>query len=395
MKVGMLTASMSSAGGGVASAIAALADGLSGLGDAVEIFASASDPSVEESTSRSGVALRVLPVVGLGSFGFQPGLGQALERAKPDILHLHGLWMYPSVAAMRWSGSPRIISPHGMLDPWALRNSGWKKQIAGAVYERRNLDGAACLHALCKAEALAIRRYGVRGHVAIVPNGVDCAPAERSYPKPEWMERIPEAARILLFIGRIHPKKGLPALLDAFHLLKGNESEGWHLVIAGWDQVDHQSELVAKTQELGLAGRVHFIGPQFGVEKFATFAAADAFILPSLSEGLPMAVLEAWSFAMPVLMTPECNLPEGFDADAALQIGTAPDSIADGLRRLFRMDDHGRMELGARGRRLVSERFEWSRIAKQMHALYDWILGGGEKPGFVEPTSNSGFNHAP
>jgi poly(glycerol-phosphate) alpha-glucosyltransferase len=132
-----------------------------------------------------------------------------------------------------------------------------------------------------------------------------------------------------------------------------------------------------------LQHHVHFVGPQFGAEKAATFSGADAFVLPSLSEGLPMAVLEAWAHGLPVLMTPGCNLPEGFSFGAGVEMTPAPDAIADGLRTLFAMSDAERSRMGERGRRLVAERFAWPRVAEQMLAVYRWVLGQGPMPDSV------------
>jgi glycosyltransferase involved in cell wall biosynthesis len=118
----------------------------------------------------------------------------------------------------------------------------------------------------------------------------------------------------------------------------------------------------------------------FDERRTAAYHHADAFVLPSLSEGLPMAVLEAWSYAKPVLMTPECNLPEGFAAGAALRIGAHENEIAAGLRQLFEMNENDRVAVGARGRALVAEKFSWPKIGQQMRKVYQWVLGGGAPP---------------
>src|SRR5439155_24090855 len=113
------------------------------------------------------------------------------------------------------------------------------------------------------------------------------------------------------------------------------------------------------------ASSVAFLGPRFGAEKNACYRACDAFILPSFSEGLPMAVLEAWAHAKPVLMTPECNLPEGFAAGAALEIGSSPEGIAAGLKQLIEMNQDDHRALGDRGRTLVATKFSWPQIGEQ------------------------------
>ena len=175
----------------------------------------------------------------------------------------------------------------------------------------------------------------------------------------------------------------------------------WVLAIAGWDQGDHEAKLKRLATELGIpwadtrekaatpASLLHpqpsllFLGPQFKDAKAACYAACDAFILPSFSEGLPMVVLEAWAYAKPVVMTPECNLPAGFAASAALKIETNVESITPALTELFRLSPTQLRTLGANGQRLVREQFTWDSIAGQLKATYEWMLGGGARPGWM------------
>jgi poly(glycerol-phosphate) alpha-glucosyltransferase len=125
---------------------------------------------------------------------------------------------------------------------------------------------------------------------------------------------------------------------------------------------------------------VVFLGPQFGEDKAACYRNCDAFILPSFSEGLPMVVLEAWAYGKPVLMTPECNLPEGFATGAAIRIETSVDGIAQGLNELFRTPHSALRTLGDNGLRLVREQFAWPKVAAEMKSVYEWVLGGGPRP---------------
>jgi poly(glycerol-phosphate) alpha-glucosyltransferase len=161
------------------------------------------------------------------------------------------------------------------------------------------------------------------------------------------------------------------------------EESGWRLIIAGWDQLGHQAELQALAAEPHSDSRIEFVGPQFGEAKSALFRKASAFILPSLSEGLPMSVLEAWSWRLPVLMTTNCNLPEGSKAGAAIMMEPDMEDISKALAELFSMDRIEREAMGARGRRLVEEKFQWARVAEQMTQVYDWVLGRGPRPACV------------
>jgi poly(glycerol-phosphate) alpha-glucosyltransferase len=208
----------------------------------------------------------------------------------------------------------------------------------------------------------------------VIPNGVDLPDVGEINAKTQ-----PANRKTLLYLGRLHPKKNISNLIRAwnetFNSQRGS-GDRWVLAIAGWDQGGYESEL----KHIAAGPSVVFLGPQFGADKSEFYRTCDAFILPSLSEGLPMAVLEAWAHAKPVLITPECNLPEGFEANAALRIGTTPEEIAAGLKVLREMSDNDRSQMGNRGRALVSTRFAWARIGEQTRDVCDWVLGAGATP---------------
>ncbi len=385
MKVAFLTASLSRRAGGLLPIMRELPGELSRVGLRLTVFGLRDEYTDEDAASWNGAEIRTYEVAGPRSFGYAPLLWRGLKALDADLVHTHGLWMYPSVVSLRWArsrGKPCLISPHGMLDPWALRHSAWKKRLAGWLYEDRNLGGAACIHALCEAEAASVRAYGLRNPVCVIPNGVDVPENARAF-APGWADGVPEQAKVLLYLGRLHPKKGLPNLLRTWGSLLPAARREWVLVVAGWDQGGHEAELKRMGRELGLGNSVVFVGPQFGEQKEASFGRADAFVLPSFSEGLPVTVLEAWAYGLPVLMTPQCNLPEGFQASAALRIEPDPESIGRGLVELLGMSDAERREMGRRGRRLVEGKFSWPRIAAEMKSVYEWVLGGGPKPDSV------------
>lgn len=384
--VGLLTASLSRRAGGLYDATRHLAGSLHNPPLEVQVFG-LTDPDTSRDREGWGqLPVQTFAVRGPRFFGYAPALAPALSAANLDLLHVHGLWMYPSAASHRWrqrQQKPIIITPHGMLDPWAVRNARWKKRLAGWLYENAHLRGAACLHALCASEADAIRTYGLRNPICIIPNGIDSPPDLPANPPP-WAASLPADAKVLFYLGRLHPKKGLSHLLRAWAAVRSASGQAaWHLVIAGWDQGGHEAKLKTQAQQLGISTCVHFVGPQFDAAKHASYRYAEAFVLPSLSEGLPMTVLEAWSHSLPVLMTPQCNLPEGFQAQAALRIDPEPERIAPRLAALFAMPDHERTAMGERGQALVAQRFTWPHIAQQMLSVYRWVLGQGEKPDCV------------
>lgn len=409
-----LLESVSRADGGIFEAECALQRELfSGQGIQVDVVGLEDRFTTQDVARWLPLKANAVKTSGPGAVGYSPDLLSALDP-KADLLYAATLWKYPSWAALQWAeqtGKPMMAAPHGSLDAWALRNAAWKKRIAAALFKNRQLRKATCLRALCQSEADAFRAYGLTQPIAIIPNGVALPKVEQEMGDGRWEiggHTQPSTPRTLLFLGRIHPKKGLPNLIRALKKALDArpstlDSCKWQLVIAGWDQGGHEAELMQLCQELGLSFShkmhkehkaeatsafslqfsVFFHGPAFGKEKEDLLRRADAFILPSFSEGLPMSVLEAWSYRLPVVMTPECNLPEGFSADAAFRIETSGESIAEGLRTLFSMNEADLISMGDKGRELVKARFTWQTVAALMREVYDWMLGGGSAPGCV------------
>jgi glycosyltransferase involved in cell wall biosynthesis len=388
MKIGFLVGSVSREAGGLFQSVRGLAKAVASADATPNVFGISDEKSTVDSLEWRPLSVHTFQPR-FRAWGYSNQLLPSLLRADLDILSTHGLWKYCSVASHQWhrrTGRPYIVHPHGMLERWALQNAKWKKQIAALLYENTHLRDAACLRALCEAEAQSIRAYGMRNPVCIIPNGVDLPDlVESSALEVESLpfQKFAQGRKVLLYLGRLHPKKNVANLVRAWKQTLESHPltpENWVLVIAGWDQGGYERELKKLSSDDGLPASVSLLGPLFGQEKEAAYRVCDAFILPSLSEGLPMAALEAWAYAKPVLMTPECNLPEGFAAGAALQVGTTPEQIAAGLKQLAEMSDDDRRAMGACGRTLVATKFSWPQIGEQMRSVYDWVLGGGATP---------------
>lgn len=369
MKIVFLTASTSRAAGGLYFTITELTKSLLAKGMDVTVVGLDDEYSADDRAGFGDVPVipyrRVdLPI--LRTFGYSTNLMSLLEEIKPDIIHLQGLWMYHSWAALkykkRYPDTKVVVEPHGMLDPWALDNSSWKKKAVGHLFEYENLKTADCIHALCKSEEDSIRAFGLSNRIEIIPNGINIVKCH---------ER--NKSNIIQYIGRIHPKKGLDVLIEAVRLIsQSNRSllSNWIVRIAGWDQNGYQCELEQKVSKYGLENFIQFSGPRFGQEKELDLVKSKAFILPSFSEGLPMSILEAWSYGLPVLMTEFCNLPEGFNADAALKIEPTPMSVASGLMEIMLAGEERINVMGDNARRLVADSFSWDKIADKTIDLY-------------------------
>lgn len=314
--------------------------------------------------------------------GFSTDIHHLIKNQHANIIHQQGIWMYYSYATLRYKKTnPQckvIIEPHGMLDPWAIRNSSWKKKIVGHLFEYKNLHSADCIHALCHSEYESIRKFGLKNPVAIIPNGINI-PTTPQYNRSH-------KKKILLYIGRIHPKKGLKELILGLAKIRKKKPilfDSWEIRIAGWDQNGHASELKSIVDANGLNNDIKFIGSVYGEKKEEELCKANAFILPSFSEGLPMSVLEAWAYELPVIMTDFCNIPIGFETNSAIHIEPNPQNISETLIHFFQQEDTCIEEMGKNGKHLVAKSFTWNIIAKQTFELYNYLLGKGNKPDFV------------
>lgn len=371
VRIGMLAGSATTAFGGVSQAMQSLSRALAGRGNVdIEVFTLRRDAGA--TLDFGDIPVHVAPVIGPRGFGYAPELLAMLLRRDLDCLHVHGVWMYLSVAARRWhaaTGRPYIVSPHGMLDEWAMQSRSLKKRAARLLYEDAHLGGAACLHALCESEQRSIRRLGFDAPIRVVPNGVDRL-AETGL-LPAWRQAYGANAKVLLFLGRVTPKKQLAELLEAWRQVSPlAAATSWRLVIVGPADPGYGEALAAIVERAALADSVELAGPAYGEARAAAFRAADAFILPSLSEGLPMGALEALSCGLPALLTPQCNLPEAEAAGAAIGIAPDAEGIVAGLIRLFNMTPAARRAMGESGRRLIAERFDWNATAAAFEDIY-------------------------
>lgn len=366
-RIGLLTASASRLGGGVFEAVVAQAELIREIGAVPVVVALDDEHGSADEARFGGSEVWRLPVSGPRQVGYAPDLVKRLHAARLDCLHLHGIWMYPSRAGALWAGAtgrPYLISPHGMLDPWITARGRWKKALARIGYERASWRAAHAFHALTGREAADIARETGRIDSLIIGNP---GPPVAATPLRPRDPRI-------LFISRIHPKKNLGALVAAWRGLTGAGAlpPGASLTIAGWGE---PADVAAF--EAGLAGAppsLRFIGPCFGADKERELALARFVILPSLSEGLPMTLLEAWAAGTPSLQSSECNLPEGLTAGAALDCGMDEQSIGAALSAALTMPAERWQAMAEAARRLAGERFSRAAIARQWDAAYSGLL---------------------
>jgi glycosyltransferase involved in cell wall biosynthesis len=310
--------------------------------------------------------------------GWSAGYGKVLKATEADILHTHGLWQHPSWAALAWKrryGKPHVVSVRGMLEPWAWQHKAWKKRPVWWLWEQWNLQSASLLHATSEQEARSLRERGLTAPIAVIPNGVDLANAEKL--KTEMLKRDP---RMALYLSRIHPKKGLPLLLEAWTKV---QPENWVLNIVGPDEGGHLAELKRQVTVLGLVNRIRFSDALTGDAKEAAFRNSELFILPTHSENFGIAVAEAMAHGLPVITTHGAPWKLLEEESCGWWVPVSVDGIAAALDDATRRSPEVLTAMGERGRAVVAERFAWDRIAGEMIACYEWLLGRGPRPGCV------------
>jgi glycosyltransferase involved in cell wall biosynthesis len=317
--------------------------------------------------------------------GPETSIEEAVRSA--TIVHLHGLWQAQTRRGARAAIAARVpylIAAHGMAEPWALRHKYWKKRIYLALVEARNLRRASCLHALSRPEIGHLRAIAPWAPVGFVPNGVDLASFDGLPPRSTLEDEYPELTGkfVLLFYARLHAKKGLDLLAEALRRVAPAHPD-LHLLLAGNDE-GALAPFRARMEEIGMARRMTYLGHVSGERAREAWAASDAFILPSYSEGFSMAILEAMACRLPCLFTTACHFSEAALAGAAVVVEPTSGDVARGLRELLDRGPDERTELGRIGRRLVERDYTWDRQAHRLASIYQWLVGGGTAPDCVE-----------
>ncbi len=307
---------------------------------------------------------------------FRAAMTEALRDA--DALHIHRVWetCVPAAAtAARKRGVPYVISPHGMLHPWSLRQSRWKKRVAFALGYRRAIAGAAVLHALNAEERAAVDSLHFGPDVRVVPNGIWPGVVDRLPPLGRFRAAHPELGDrpFVLFLARLHHKKGPDVMVDALQRVAARDAD-LRVVMAGED-FGSLEPTRQRAQAAGVADRLLLPGALYGEQKWAALRDASIFCLPSRQEGLPMGVLEAMAAGVPPVITPQCNMPEVAEREAGLVVPLDADAVAEAWLRLLREPDL-RERQAAAGRQLVADRFTWPSVAQQMVKVYEHAHAG-------------------
>jgi glycosyltransferase involved in cell wall biosynthesis len=381
--------------GGIPHIVQGLAEALISLGHPCQVLATSAGGArnlpvkLEEPTAYEGVPIIYTQRWRNNSYFYAPFLRKHLEALAPayDIALVSGGWGYINMAArltLPDSGLPYVVNPQGLFDPWAFRHKYLKKLLYWHLVEKRNYARAAGIVAMTDTEAAQIKGYVNEVPVRTIPNGVNLKHFQRLLGREELERSFPPLADspYILFISRLHPKKGLDLLFPAFqrllNLCRKEDSPQPNLVVAGDGEQKYKRDLENLVQRLKIANHVMFTGLVTGDAKLALLQHCSFMVLPSRGEGLPMAVLETMACRKPVIITPGCYVPEVGRTGAGLEVELEVEPLAQAMRRLW--NNPGlRREMGEKALTLVREKFTWEKVAKQTVQFCDHLLVRGRR----------------
>lgn len=368
--------------GGPSRSVPNLCIGLKDVGIDCEVLTYHSGNPNDKKLNEKNISIRFLPI--------EKGLVKRLLRknfvlpngiSQETVVHIQHIWslsMHRIAHDCRKKKIPYLISPRGSLTEWAMNEKRWKKRLGMAIYQMNDLQQASCIHVTAEAELDDVRRLGLDNPVAIIPNGINID----NYPQKEYGKKE-KTERVLLFLSRIHPKKGLPMLLQAWKELPQDMTEGWRIDIVGEGDTNYSLDDFKKEVALYPEVPVNIVGPKYGVDKIDCYHNADLFILPSYSENFGMVIAEALCCGLPVITTTGTPWKMIEENGCGWWVEPTIDGIKKGLMDSLSLSNSELESMGIKGRQMVVDSFSIASVAKKFKQLYQWILAGGEKPEFV------------
>ena len=280
---------------------------------------------------------------------------QLLNDIKPDVVHVNCCWQPESAIIQKWSsnkGIKTVYSPHGMLEPWIVQRHYWTLKVpALLLYQKEAIKKSDAIHATAESERKNLLKLGYNKNVIVIPNGIDISEIKI---KNSWKK-----TKTLLFLSRIHVKKGIDLLINAVTQLKN---------LAEQKRVDNI---------------VKFIGGVYGDTKWDLYHKADFFVLPTYSENFGIVVAEALACGTPVITTEGAPWGELNTWNCGSWVECSQKAITNAIRDALNATDEELQTMGQNGRRLMEEKYSVESIAEKMKSLYEWILGKSDKPDFV------------
>lgn len=304
----------------------------------------------------------------------------------PKIIHQHGVFMPLSILSIILSiYSKIIINPHGLLEPEKFNRSKIKKKIVLFLYEKFNLKRSHCLVACSKKEANSLKKMFPNKPISIIPNGVDEVLLNEKINDEEILNfkkkfSIPINKKILLFLSRIHPWKGLILLLNVINDMQSEfRNNNWIFLIAGSNENDHLDEIISIINEKKINDIVYVIGPQYSKNKIISYEMSSCYVLPSKGENFGITIIEAMSRSKPVITTTNTPWSDLNNYSCGWWINRNKHEFKNVLINLLSSSDDKLKKMGSNGKKLVIEKYTWNIISQQFIDLYNWVLNDYDK----------------
>lgn len=378
MKIAQVTTSIDSTYGGIARSVVHTIEALLGLKKLqVSLYCLQSlTPIKKFFKSKVGT----LDFCNATYMGYSKELNTYLKEGEFNLFHGQGLWQLPvhqMAKIARRLNVPYIITPRGMLEPWSLRQKRIKKKIALKLYQYNDLKKASCLHATAPMEAESIRDLGLKNPIAIIPNGI---PLEDF--KTKDFDKA-NASKNILFLSRIHPKKGIELLIEAWNQLPPKLTQDWSIDIIGNGDTDYIAKLRESIALLGLSNSIQIKDPLDGQTKMKAYQNAQLFVLPTYSENFGVVVAEALACGTPVITTTGTPWEDLETHECGWWINIGVEALKSTLEKALQLPPEQLAQMGIKGRQLIEKKYSMQAVAQQMYELYEWILKRKEKPTFV------------
>lgn len=336
-----------------------------------------------------GCRIQFFPYVHqLGEYKFSWSLSRWLYShvSNYDLVHVQAIFTYPSLlayCACYRHQVPYIVAPHGMLEPWAMSYKQLKKRLYYSFVEKLGLESANALHMTATPEAQRAADLKLGSPQVVIPNGIHRRDFDDLPTSETFLQCFPalRGKQLILFLGRIDPKKGLDLLAPAFARVHQLFPEA-HLVVAGPDNIGFLSTAEEYFSRAGCLDAVTFVGMLMGELKMSALAAADIYVAPSHSEGFSMSVLEAMASGLPCVITTGCNFPEAATANAARVVNINAMEIADAIITYLE-DPLSAAVVGEWARKFIFEHYTWDKVATKMIRVYEAILAHKSIPTFT------------
>lgn len=373
MKILSFVSSLDLACGGPSRSVPMLVKGLAELGVDITLMTIRSKDMNTHALEGTTAKLKVLEP----SFS-KKDIAKYLADEKFELIQIQSMWDLPYHKVMveaRKQGIPYIVTPRGMLEPWSLSQKKLKKKLAWWLYQRKDVQKSACVFSTAKMEAEHVSELGITTCKAVIPNGIETD----AYPCKSSVDGV---RKQVLFLSRIHVKKGIEILFEAWKRV-ASAFPDWQLQVIGNGDTEYIHTLEMKVERLGLKDSIRILPPVFGNDKTRIYQESALFCLPSFSENFGLVIAEAMSCGTPVITTTNCP----WDILNETNTGWCIDLSVDNLERAFRealsMSPAELYDMGQRASKLIFDNFDYRSVTRKTLRLYEWLFGGGNKPEFV------------